>query len=221
MVGGLITLMAGIVCLAFGGFLTWAGSSNAAYANQLSQYVAWSPNQPVDMAIASPSYLEGIVSDRNPTYTQGLVAYTRSDYRGTERRTTSDPNGHSYRRPVWKEDERMTPALWLDVEGQAVQIPADYSIGNISTTWISTTTYEIGVTKKYEGFVVGDRVVAIGEQQPRPPTEKTATLSSGTFEDYRNTQVTGSRILLAFGAGLLLVGVILLIVSFFLLRSLF
>jgi hypothetical protein len=110
--------------------------------------------------VGQEGLIEGRVSERNPLHFRLFVAYVRYEYRGRE-----DDNDNEVK---WVEDERVTPALLLDLPGGRVQLAnGDYSLQGKLVTWQSEPTLNWDSwsgegTKSYEGLERGNPVVAIG-----------------------------------------------------------
>lgn len=108
--------------------------------------------------VGQEGLIEGRVSERNPLHFRLFVAYIRQEYRGQD-----DDND-----AIWVEDERVTPALLLDLPGGRVQLAnSDYSLQGKLVTWQSEPTLNWDSwsgegTKSYEGLERGNPVLAVG-----------------------------------------------------------
>jgi hypothetical protein len=102
--------------------------------------------------------LEGRISERNPTYFRAFVAYVRYEYQG------KDEDGND----LWVEDERVTPALLLDLPGGRVQLAnSNYALQGDLIQWqieptLTWDNFSGEGTKSYRGVERGNAVVALG-----------------------------------------------------------
>lgn len=225
MIAGVIPLIIGLASLIVGCFLTINGYGSFSYLESLKHYSAFTPQQLVEVRDLKSGYVEGLISDRNSVLVEDFVTYIRFNYEGLDKRWESNPSTMNMndevlvRRPIWQEDERITPSLLLDVDDNQVQIAAGYNIHHPLHTWVSTVTYKIDITKKYEGFHSGDRVVAVGQPalNQQTPILNARALHSGTFEDYCNSYRSGGWFGLIAGIFLIVIGLIGSIVGIILL----
>jgi hypothetical protein len=139
----------------------WAGvfgaSAATAAADRAERLRPLSASTLEDTAPGGEALIEGRISDRNAPRFRELVAYVRQEYRG------SDDDGEE-----WREDERVTPRLLLDVPGGRAQIGnTDYALESPPVKWQESRTLTWNGltsegTKRYHGFAAGDTATAIG-----------------------------------------------------------
>lgn len=106
-------------------------------------------------APGTTALLEGRISAQGRLLHGDLVAYVRQEYRGL------DDSGD----PVWREDERATPGLLLELpDGRAAIEPGSYGLlGPLAVrsegepTWDGSTG-----TKRYSGLTASSPVLAYG-----------------------------------------------------------
>lgn len=115
----------GALFLIFGGFIfLFGGVSIGIFAARAAQQAAErAARLPVATArdiqrsaIGAEVLVEGVIDARNPVRVRNFVAYVREEYRNID--TTDN-------REVWKEDERWTPPLLIQVADGVVQIAND------------------------------------------------------------------------------------------------
>ncbi|MBX0328158.1 hypothetical protein K2Z83_10755 [Oscillochloris sp. ZM17-4] len=154
--------------------------------------------------------LEGTLSARNPARFRDFIAYTREEYHGEDSDGDAD----------WREDERVTPPLLVDLDGGVAQIGNDsYRISTPHASWQEgSVLYWNGLsgegTKRYAGLVAGRPVLALGMIQAGPEGNELQAelIFGGTRAEYIANQRGSARILpfmgLIFGGvGVLLLGV--------------
>lgn len=151
--GGLIFVIGGI---SVGIFTTRAAQQAAERAARLPAATA----QDVERsAVGAEVLVEGVIDARNPTRVRNFVAYVREEYRGID--TTDN-------REIWREDERWTPPLLIQVADGVVRIANDtYRIEEPPVQWQESDRLEWNSfsgegTKRYRGFEEGNTVTALG-----------------------------------------------------------
>ncbi|EFO79588.1 hypothetical protein OSCT_2714 [Oscillochloris trichoides DG-6] len=159
-------------------------------------------------AVGTPVLLEAQVSSRNPTKFRSFVAYVREEYRGRDSDGDAD----------WREDERVTPPLLLDLDGGVVQIGnGDYRISRSHEKWQeSNTLFWNGLsgegTKRYAGLVAGGKLLVIGTIQRgrEGNTVQAEQVFGGTQAEYIENQRSTARFLPFFGLIFGVIGLIML-----------
>lgn len=153
MFGGLIFVIGGI---SVGIFTTRTAQQAAERAARLPAATV----QDIERsAIGAEVLVEGVIDARNPTRVRSFVAYVREEYRGID--TTDN-------REVWKEDERWTPPLIIQVADGVVWMANDtYRIEEPPVQWQESDRLEWNGfsgegTKRYRGFEVGNVVTVLG-----------------------------------------------------------
>lgn len=103
--------------------------------------------------------IDARIAERNDLYYEGLVAYVRQEYRGETCSTLDDDC-----EPVWVEDERVTPPLWLDApDGRLMVINNDYNLQNGPVIRQTGSRLIKNESKVYRGFVIGSPVFVVGQ----------------------------------------------------------
>lgn len=158
--GPLILMAAGVIFLiggvSVGIFMTRAARQAAERATRLSPATVRDIER---SAIGAEALVEGVIDARNPTRVRNFVAYVREEYRGID--TTNN-------REEWKEDERWTPPLLVQVTDGAVRIANDtYRIEEPPVQWQESDRLEWNGfsgegTKRYRGFEAGNSVTTLG-----------------------------------------------------------
>ncbi|NJN97341.1 MAG: hypothetical protein HC875_26290 [Anaerolineales bacterium] len=150
--------------------------------------------------------IEGRVSESNPVQFRLFVAYVRYEYRGQD----NDNDNES----KWVEDERVTPALLLDLPGGRVQLAnSDYGLDGRLVKWQSEPTLTWNSwsgegTKSYEGLERGNPVLAIGTvvEGAKGREFNAEWLYGGTRATYLDDQRTSAQITRWVGLVFLVVG---------------
>lgn len=150
--------------------------------------------------------IEGRISERNPVQFRLFVAYVRYEYRGQD----NDNDNES----KWVEDERVTPALLLDLPGGRVQLTnSDYGLEGKLVKWQSEPTltwnsWSEDGTKSYEGLERGNPVLAIGTVVEGPTGREVQAewLYGGTRTTYIEDQRTSAKVARWVGLAFLVVG---------------
>ncbi|WP_129627486.1 hypothetical protein [Candidatus Oscillochloris fontis] len=206
------TLMLSIMGLIFVGVGIFTGFFLSRDAqNEAERVAALAPmtRQAVERAApGSPVLIEAVVSRRNPATFRTFVAYVREEYHGRDSDGDDD----------WREDERVTPPLLLDLDGGVVAISnADYRISRYHEKWQEgTTLYWNGLkgegTKRYTGLVAGGPLLVIGTIQDgrEGNTIHAERVFGGSQAEYIENQRSTARFLPFFGLIFGVVGLILL-----------
>lgn len=128
--------------------------------------------------------LEGRISERNTSLLNGVVAYVRYEYRGLD----CDDDGNCDEK--WAEDERNTPALWLDLPAGRLRLNnSDYRLENAPETWRTQARLIENQTREYTGFRMGSPVFAFGAVNRQDGvTLQADTLFGGTRAEYLASQ---------------------------------
>jgi hypothetical protein len=180
--------------------------------NQEAERVETLPSLSAAAVAAGPpgreGLLEGRISERNPTYFRSFVAYVRYEYRG------QDKDGADQ----WVEDERVTPALWLDVPGGRVQLENNtYSLQGDLIRWqaeplLRWDSFSQEGTKSYRGIERGNSVLAVGTvvEGAAGHLFRAELLYRGTRTSYSEGQRSSARLVGWLGGAFSLIGLILL-----------
>lgn len=150
--------------------------------------------------------IEGRVSERNPVQFRLFVAYVRYEYRGQD----NDNDNES----KWVEDERVTPALLLDLPGGRVQLTnSNYGLEGRLVKWQSDPTLTWNSwsgegTKSYQGLERGNPVLALGTvvEGPTGREFQAEWLYGGAHATYLDDQRTSAQITRWVGLAFLVVG---------------
>lgn len=166
-----------IIFIIIGGIFTWLGWLAGQEADRLAGIPV------LDLAAlraASPgaiAVIEGRIAERNPLQHQTLVAFIQEQYQGED----CDDDGCD---AIWREQQRATPPLWLDLPGGRAQIINDgYYMQNPTAGWESTPNRIAYKTIRYQGFEINDQVFAEGRVAPatdEAPAFEATFLSGGT-----------------------------------------
>ncbi|NNJ10327.1 hypothetical protein EKD04_008300 [Chloroflexales bacterium ZM16-3] len=201
----------GVVFLGVGVFLgVFASRDASAEADRIEGMAPLSLVAFEDSPSGRAALIEGSLSPRNPARFRDFVAYTREEYHGNDSDGDAD----------WREDERVTPPLLVDLDGGTAQIGNDsYRISTPHASWQEgNVLFWNGLTgegtKRYAGLVVGPPMLAVGVIQAGPEgNELQADLVfGGTREAYIASQRGSARILpfmgmIFGGVGALLLGI--------------
>ena len=163
--------------------------------------------------------LQGQIAERNARLEQDFVAYARAQYQG-ERCVTPTPTQSNYKgaticEPIWAEDKRETPPLWLELSEGRVQLAnTDYRLQNPPTIWQSTTDLIKDQTVRYEGFKIGAPVFTQGTvvMDGDTPTLRVEFIFGGDSQAYLDDQRSSSSVLFLLGSIFTIVGAIVLVV---------
>jgi hypothetical protein len=212
-IGGLF-LLVGLGLLLLG--RSQAQEIERAAAGQVLQTLTQLSQTPPGTAVM----LQGKVAERNELFDQGFVVYVRRQYRG-ERCVTPTPDHDNYKgvsscKPIWIEDKRETPPLWLDLSEGRVQLSnTDYRLQKPSATWQSTPDLIKDQTVRYEGFKIGAPVFMQGTviTNGDTPTLKADFLFGGDSQAYFNDQRSSNSVLFLLGGIFTAVGVVMLAVT--------
>lgn len=150
------------------------------------------------------SLLEGRVAEPNPTHFRLFVAYVRSEYRGRD----DDDDA------IWVEDERVTPALLLDLPGGRVQLAnSDYVLQGRLVEWQSEASLNWDSsrqegTKAYRGLERGNPVLALGSivEGAAGREFQAEWLYQGSRATYLGDQQSSANIATWIGLAFLLIG---------------
>jgi hypothetical protein len=148
------------------------------------------PGSPAVVQIAPGSVvlIEGQISPLNPPRYRDFISYVREEYRGT----SADGSA------IWSEDQRLTPALLIDLAGGKVRIANnDYRLDSPHQRWQDSTTLiansggVVEGAKRYTGLTVFRPVTAIGvlENGPNGPELRSSFVFGGTRAEYIATQL--------------------------------
>jgi len=163
--------------------------------------------------------LQGQIAERNALLEQDFVAYVRHQYRG-ERCVTPTPTHDNYVgvttcEPIWTEEKRETPPLWLELsEGRVQLVNTDYRLQNPPTIWQSTTDLIKDQTIRYEGFKIDAPVFTQGTvvMDGDTPTLRVEFIFGGDSQAYFDDQRSRTSILFLLGSIFMMVGTIALVV---------
>ncbi|GAB4214496.1 MAG: hypothetical protein OHK0022_53110 [Roseiflexaceae bacterium] len=203
--GGLFLLGFGLIFLAIGAGLAIFGTQQAqAAADRAERLPPLSAAALDDGQPGREVLIEGRVSERNQALFQGMVAYVRQEYRGT------DDDGDAR----WSEDERRTPPLWIDLPGGAVKLANDtYRLESPAQQWqepggTSWNGFTGEGTKRYQGVAAGDPVIAIGTlvDGQEGPELRAEFVHGGTRSSYIAAQRSEAAFLPWFGGLFALIG---------------
>jgi hypothetical protein len=161
--------------------------------------------------------VQGKIAERNALLEQEFVAYVRDQY-GGERCVTPTPTRDSYHggticEPIWTEDKRETPRLWLELSEGRVQLAnTDYRLEKPSATWQSTPGLVKDQTVRYQGFKIGALVSTHGTvvMDGDTPTLRAEFIYGGDSQTYFDEQRSGTGILFLLGGIFAIVGAIVL-----------
>jgi hypothetical protein len=168
-----------------------ASGSNSTFICSITPtlYQGATPNNPAAIQIAPGTevLIEGHISPINQPHYRDFISYVREEYQGN----SSDGSA------IWREDQRVTPALQIDLAGGSVRLSNnDYRLDSPHQRWISSPTLVasdmgIGSTKRYTGLVVDLPVTAIGVlvNGASGPELRSSFVFGGNREDYIATQL--------------------------------
>lgn len=170
----LIRLSLGAIFIIVGGGVAWL-LPRFIYreANRVEALVSITATNLEDVPVGGEALIEGHISHRNPIQTRGFVAYI------TEGREV-DEDGDEH----WWELDRATPPLLLELPDGVVQIE------NSSYGFRDTRPTVRSGDVRYEGFAIGDPVIAVGVLASRTePLQITADfIAPGTQASYVASQ---------------------------------
>ena len=198
-----ISLVFGFIGTVF--FLVGAGFGWGYFAAQQNIQTAKETSlvtaaQLVDLPVDTPAAVEGRLSEQNPSYVEGLVAYTASRYQGIEcdDENDDDDDGDRECHEVWQETERITPALWLDLpDGRVSMGHTNYELLNEPQVWQTTGSPVENKTLEYRGFRRGNAVFALGKVSKNDGVVLNVDfLSGGNRQDYLDSRVEEANTLL-------------------------
>jgi hypothetical protein len=168
-----------------------AESKNGTFVCSLkpTSYQGAVPSNPATIQIAPGSevLIEGQLSSLNSPRYRDFIAYVREEYRGTN----SDGSA------IWREDQRMTPSLRIDLASGSVRLSNnDYRLDSPHQHWLNNTkliasAIGSGGTKRYIGLIVDRPVTAIGVlvNGPTGPELRSSFVFGGTRAEYIATQL--------------------------------
>jgi len=210
-VGGLLFLV-GVVLLLLGRSQAQETEQLAAgpVLNSLAQLSQTPPGGAV--------MVQGTIAERNALLDQEFVAYVRDQYQG-ERCVTATPTqgsvtGRTTCEPIWTEEKRETPPLWLELSEGRVQLAnTDYRLENPPAIWQSTTGLIQNQTVRYEGFKIGALVFTHGTvvMNGDTPTLRAEFIYGGDSQTYFDEQRSGTSVLFLLGSIFAIVGAIVLV----------
>jgi hypothetical protein len=185
--GGLVAGFVGLVFVVLGVGLGFFGSRAATAAADRAEQLPLLTAQSVERgAVDQEAIVEGRISARNPARFREFVAYIREEYHGT------DDDGD----PDWREDERVTPPLLLELDDGPVQIEnSSYRMENPPSRWqdsggLSWNGLTGEGTKRYLGFTAGAQIVTIGRivEGREGLALEAEFITAGTRADYMANQ---------------------------------
>jgi hypothetical protein len=219
----LIFGLVGAIFLVIGIPFTWVGSSLSREATQTEALPVLTVASLQNSSVGRQAVLEGRLSERNPLLFQSFVAYIRREYRGEHcERVDDDDNfdDNDYRcEAIWVEDQRMTPALWLDLaDGRVQLINTNYYIQHAPLTLQLPDLLIENETKSYHGFKIGNPVFVKGRvsSHAEGPAFEADFLYGGDRVSYLSNQRVGAN--LFFWLGLIFSSIGGLLLLFLLVR---
>jgi hypothetical protein len=222
----ILSFFFGAFFFCFGSFLFHLNAPGWGEIERQEQILVVNASNLSTFPLRTKALLEGRVSKLNPLQFRSFVAYTRREYRGSECSPSDDGLECT---DIWVYDESVTPPLWLDFSGGQVQLANNnYIIWVPSTTWQSTERLVENETKKYEGFEIGDPVLAVGHlvEAAERRAFQAQRLYNGNRDSYLAVESEKTRIISGLGTILMLIGglialfpVLLLMVESFLTRK--
>ena len=218
---GISISLAGLMFLA-AGFVFFRSRSTL---NQEIDHIEHLPLLTITRLQDAPSgeeaVIEGKIAERNMLLDHGFVAYIRSQYQGE--RCSRDDDGNEDCEPVWLDDGRVTPALWLDLPGGRTRLAnSDYTLYNEPVIWRSTEWLVSYQTIRFRGFKIGNPIFTKGTVTTSDGVAfKADFIYGGNRQAYLINQrdeaqslVIGSLIFAGFGLAGLIAGGVLLYISF-------
>lgn len=191
--GGIFMTLFGLLFVALGIGLGIFGTRAAIAAADRAERLPLASARDIERGTAGAEVIvEGRISTRNPQRFREFVAYVREEYRG------SDDDGD----PEWREDERVTPPLVLELPDGLVQIENDnYRLESPPLRWQDSTSLSWNGltgegTRRYSGFAAGATVTAIGliVAGQEGPALQAEFLSSGDRAAYVARQQSGATV---------------------------
>ncbi|MEI6776165.1 MAG: hypothetical protein WCK70_04660 [Chloroflexales bacterium] len=218
-----------IVAIAFGVFGTQSARARAVWIEQLphldgavnqdgkfvctltpaaTQNVASTSPTVVQIAPGSVVLIEGQISPLNLPQYRDFISYVRDEYRGI----SADGSA------IWREDQRATPALLIDLVGGSVRIAnTDYRLDSPHQRWqdgdkLIANNIGIGGTRRYTGLTVNRPVTAIGvlENGPDGPELRSSFVFGGTRAEYIAVQIGAAAYLPWLGCFAAIIGLTLI-----------
>lgn len=157
--GGLFLALFGSLFVAVGIGIGYFGARFANDAADRAERLPLFSARDIDRSGGNQEVIvEGVVSARNPARFRDFVAYVREEYQGTDEDGDAD----------WREDERVTPPLLLELPDGLVEIMNDtYRMQSPPQRWQESNTLSWNGlsgegTKRYEGFAANQPVMALG-----------------------------------------------------------
>jgi hypothetical protein len=212
----LVSLVFGFIGAVFvllgGGFL-WGyryTQQETAIAEQIPLYTVAQLSQ---VSSGSLVAVEGRISERNTSYVEGLIAYTQHQYQGVH--CDDDDDDDDDCEDVWREVERVTPALWLDLSDGRLRVGnTDYELLTPPEVWQTTPNLIEYSTLEYQGFRMGNPVYVIGELNTNDGVSLNANfLYGGNRQDYLSDQSEQAVLFLWMGVIFAGLGLIFLAVA--------
>jgi hypothetical protein len=199
----LIFIFVGAFFLLMGLIFVFAGMSSGREVDRLETLPVLDLAGLNDTAAGTEALLVGRLSERNPFQFRPFVAYIRQEYQGQRcRDDLSDDDNIEECEPIWVEDERVTPQLWLDLPGGRVQLAnTDYALQNPSSAQQLPPYLKEHETKFYEGFRIGDPVVVVGyvADDPEGPAFRAVVVAGGDRPTYLTNERSESRVFTGIG----------------------
>jgi hypothetical protein len=163
----------------------------------------------VQIAPGSTVLIEGRLSALNQPHYHDFIAYVREEYRGR----SGDGSA------IWHEDQRVTPALLIDIAGGSVQLANnDYRLDSPHQRWQDRDTLiandtGLGGTRRYTGLIANRPVTVIGIliNGPSGPALRTTFVFGGTRAEYIAAQVGATAYLPWLGLAAAIIGLSLLV----------
>lgn len=106
-----VMIVAGAICLLLGLIFIFVGMIVQGEANQIESLPLLTTVADIrDSEDGRAASIDARIAERNDLYDEGLVAYVRQEHRGQKCNNSDDDC-----EPLWVEDDRVTPPLWLDI----------------------------------------------------------------------------------------------------------
>ena len=177
--------------------LLWDGISTQQQIEIAQQIPLYAATELNDLAVETLVAVEGKISERNGSNSQGLVVYTKRQYDGTR-----CDDEHDECEEIWTLIESSIPALWLDMPDGRIRIGnTDYKLYNPPEISQSTEYLIEGETVEYQGYRIGDDIYTIGQiNQDDGLSLNIEFIFGGTYEDYLVSQFQTEATLMLLGA---------------------
>lgn len=199
----------------FGGFFVLVGLVLLLVNSRLSQGTEEAAALPLfnaaQLSQAPPgtvALIEGRIAERNTLHAEGFAVYLRRLYRG-ERCDIQSGTATPKCEDVWTEEERVTPAVWLDLpDGRIHLANTDYALQHPPAVWQSTGTLIKNETVRYEGFKLNSPVFAQGTviAEGTDPAFKADFLYGGSREVYFADQQSANNLVFWLAVAFIVIG---------------